>query len=513
MASLVFVVDSSFKRTTIKVTPGRFLRDILEEACSTRRLEPNNHALKTQNGKLLDLSQPFRLSGLGPGAKLQLTQASRSAGVVNVAVQLPASEAGGARLSDKFPSTTSLWLILRKFEDGVAGAKQKLNLTQRAAPSGSEGAGRLLYEQPCINLMGRQLEGFEDLQKTLSQLGVSGSVMMRLEFRVSQQPLEEAMREMEEYFKSQQSLDTVPAGVGSSAAQGPPRVEDAPIGNGDVEAESDPTPMDTDTDAEVPLEPPSLATKDALPEDTPTEDGRHGPQPSEPPTPPSNTLNGISVFLPPTSDTPAAALAPDDPTAFDPLIEHAKSHQAALTRASRNTRLLSDKELEEQETERQAKLALVQNITVRVRYPDQSLIETSLTSSATAADLYEKVRSTLQAADEQFELRYFGSKGQQSLPNSASHRLVKDSGFRGKVLVTLAWASEAGDHARKGPSLKEEYRSRATELKVELVAQQAESEAVEEKAKEVADKGKGKGKAGGDVEARMKKLLAKMGRK
>jgi tether containing UBX domain for GLUT4 len=41
---------------------------------------------------------------------LQLTQASKSPGVVSVALQLPESE-GGQRLNDKFASNTSLWLV------------------------------------------------------------------------------------------------------------------------------------------------------------------------------------------------------------------------------------------------------------------------------------------------------------------------------------------------------------------------------------------------------------------
>ena len=169
MASSVYVVDAALKRTQIKVTPGKYLREILEEACKAKKLNPNEYALKNQSGKLVDLSQPFRLSGLSAGAKLQLTQASRSTGVVSIALQLPESE-GGTRLSDKFPSNTSIWLVLRKFEEGVAGEQnRKLNLTQRGAPSSSSGAGRLHYEQPSLNVMGRNLESFTDLQKTLAE--------------------------------------------------------------------------------------------------------------------------------------------------------------------------------------------------------------------------------------------------------------------------------------------------------------------------------------------------------
>ena len=51
MASNVFVVDASFKRTQVKVTPGKYLREILEEACRGRKLNPEEYTLKTQNNK------------------------------------------------------------------------------------------------------------------------------------------------------------------------------------------------------------------------------------------------------------------------------------------------------------------------------------------------------------------------------------------------------------------------------------------------------------------------------
>lgn len=204
MASNVFVLDSAFKRTQVKVTPGTHMRNVLEEACKARKWDPESYALKTQTNKTVDLSQPFRLSGLTSGAKLTLIQASRSPSVVNVALQLPESE-GGGRLSDKFPSTTSLWLVLRKYEDAVAGQPpRKLNLTQRGVPpTQSAGSGRLEYEQPCLHLLGRNLESFVDLQKTLAQLGLnSGSVLIRLSFKSVGQPLDEAMQEIEQYFSA-----------------------------------------------------------------------------------------------------------------------------------------------------------------------------------------------------------------------------------------------------------------------------------------------------------------------
>jgi tether containing UBX domain for GLUT4 len=519
MSASVFVVDSAARRTQIKVTPGKVLREVLEEACRAKKLNPEAYALKTSNNKAVDLSQPFRLSGLSAGAKLQLVQASRSTGVVSVALQLPDVE-GGGRFTDKFPSNTSLWLVLRKFEEGVAGQPQrKLNLTQRAVPSDGSGAGRLLYEQPSINVMSRTIETFTDLQKTLAQLGINGgSMLMRLNFKNSGQPLEEAMAEISGYFKSvdapseeagksvtQQAQGAHAAGVGSMSS-----VPDASAENAGVPMDGAAGPEPNDDDVEMTSDGPvaPIVEDDVIASSSVTEP--QAPEPEPTPAPQQSLYNGVAVYRAPSNDTPAAALEPDDPTTFEPSIAHAKAHQAALERSGRNTRLLSDKELAEQEAQRQAALATVQTVTVRVRYPDQSMIETTINASETSADVYRKVRETLTHSTEAFELRFVGNKGHQTLPDSASKRLVRDFGFRGKVLVTFVWSQEASADARQAPALKDEYRSHAQELNVDLSSFRAVPQAEgssSQKAEPAKKEGGGKGKGGGDLEAKMKKFL------
>jgi hypothetical protein len=46
MASHVVVIDTSFRRVTIKVTPGKYLTDVLEEACTKFSLKSSNYGLK-----------------------------------------------------------------------------------------------------------------------------------------------------------------------------------------------------------------------------------------------------------------------------------------------------------------------------------------------------------------------------------------------------------------------------------------------------------------------------------
>jgi tether containing UBX domain for GLUT4 len=359
--------------------------------------------------------------------------------------------------------------------------------------------------------MGRGLEGFSDLQKSLSQLGLTGSVMMRLSFKSSGQPLEEAMRQMEQHFVvAEASSSATEAATSANAPSSTTEAPQALLNEAPPSQVNDTTPnADLASNAasidqqlmDVPMEESVTSGIVAAPTDIASEASSSDT---------ANTLNGIAVFRPPSSNTPAAALQEEDSSTFEPGIEHAKAHQAALQRASRNTRLLSDAELAEQASAREAKIATIQSVKVRVRYPDQSIIETKVTAADTAADLYAKVTETLANPSESYELRFAGPKGpHQVLPNTSSQLLVRDFGFRGSILLTLVWAASASVQARQNPSLKEAYRSRATDLKVEL---QGQREAGQEShrtamARPESTSGGSSGKSKVDLEAKMKKFL------
>lgn len=435
-----------------------------------------------------------------------------------MALQLPDSE-GGGRLTDKFTSDQSIWQILRKFEEGVAGGQsKKLNFTERGVPStgASSGAGRLEYDQPCLHIVGRNLETFADLQKTLAQLGFNGgSVAMRLSFKSSRQPLEEAMKEIGQYFSAvtqprvAESSSSATQSAEETHVDAPSKLESPP------NADADNAALPTEATGPKTVEPEDSPMPDAPPAEPVQNDVNASPsiaspsdtiENSKPVSPSEETINGMSVYRPPSNSTPAAALHEEDPATFEPHIDHAKAHQAALQRASRNTRLLSDKELEEQEAARQEKLASVSQVKIRVRYPDLHSIELTCPATETSADLYAKVMGTLRHAPEPFELRYTGNKGFQTLPNNSNQKLVRDFGFKGSVLVTLVWSPEASIKTRQGPILKDEYLTHAQDLKVELASQQATGQANHRAAMKQPDK-PAPGAAKGNIEDKMKKFL------
>ncbi|PHH87012.1 hypothetical protein CDD83_9428 [Cordyceps sp. RAO-2017] len=374
MASHVVVIATDLRRTTIKVTPGTYLVDVLQEACKKLNLSSDKYLIKHKQ-KQVDLSVPFRTSGLLPGAKLELVQKANTPSAVQIALQVPHPEAKdipGGRLIRKFPSDLTLWKVLRQFESGEAGAGRNLNLTARGVASGTSGSGQLFYETPVLNIMGRELATFADFQKTLSQLGHnSGNVLIRLSFRTTSQTLYEAMEQISQFFKETEE----PAGANSTSRPGdyrpPEQAEDA------VMADTAPAPTADDAPAPPPAPAaPSPAAAVASPSAT-----EHQPQSgatsageAEKPTP-TDRYQPVTVFLAPAGTTPAAALAPAEEGDFTPTVAHAQLHQARLQESSRAKRLPSDRELEERAAAQEARIAAIKSALVKVRFPDNTSSE------------------------------------------------------------------------------------------------------------------------------------------
>lgn len=466
------------------------------------------------SNKPVDLSRTIRLANLPQGAKLDLVQASRSPSVVNVALQL---EQPGQRLTHKFPSNTSLWQILRVFE---TISEKNLNLTQRGVPvanTGSFGAGKLNYEIPVINIMGREMGSFTDLQKTLGQLGfTSSSALLRCSFRDSGKTLEEAMTEISTYFTSVDTPEPTKeakgahagdAGTSASALEPP---TEAPAG--DVAGESNPPEPSSAMEDVVPT------TQEATTPTAPAEAATEAPAATNPPAPdtiPGPDQRPITIYTPSTSTTPAAVrnTAAYNEADYVPTVDHARAHQAVLLRAGKNQRLASDAELAEQDRAKAAALAAIDTITVRVRLPDTSHLEARFAAAETAAQLYGCVRGVLAHADQPFTLKYPGARGPLVALPDGPVRLVADLGFRGRQLFNLVWDEGASAAARSSAqrSLKLEWYEKGHEMAVrEPSAADAAAAAGPASAKDGAgDAAPPKKASSGDKESKLKAMLNK----
>ena len=471
------------------------------------------------NNKPLDLSRTVRLSGLLPGAKLELVQTSRSPAVVSVALQLPEAEAQGApnnRLTDKFPSNTTLWLILRKFESGkVGGDGVQRNFTARGVPkawNGDTGAGRLFYEQPVLNVAGRELSSFRDLQKTLAQLGLnSGTALIRLGFRLMTTPLEEAMEQIGQYFQSEEPVDS--QGVedgGSAVAIEPHATTNVPISeaqrsnNGNVpqliEPMEDVTPNIIDH---------TVAGSAVDGEKRPVEVSSVPVTSSTASILSGSARSTISVYAPPSSAIPQAAQKAHRESDYEPTIAHAKLHQSRLAATSQNKRLPTHAEEAAQKEEQAKKLASIKEVTIRVRFPDQMQVDKSFSNESTASDLYAFVKEIMLHGNEPFSLMLSSGKGPVPVPKNGNEHLIGQLGMVGRVLVTLNWDEGASSQARLAASMKSDVAAQAKQIDYPKI-QDEEENAEEEKVNTSTVKGKekesGKTKSSGGTPKWLKHL-------
>ncbi|KAI5196906.1 hypothetical protein E4T39_07542 [Aureobasidium subglaciale] len=473
MASHVVVLDAAFKRVQIKVTPATSLRTVLEQACDKFQLDPDQHILKNTKDKAIDLSLPFRLSGLVSGAKLQLVQSSRSPSAVKVALQLPAED-NSPRLEDHFPSNTPLWLILRKFEDGVAGNTRKLNLTERSAPSSETGSGYLCYLQPCLNIGGnaKELSSFLDLQKSLAQLGHNrGNVLIRLSFRNEGVRMEEAKAQITTYL---QALSPQEAGqmqdTSSHGAHAAPDVQMSSVPDADAdnsavlranEADQDPS-----EDSIMSPAPDTAPAERPAQEDGVIASSSTTQLPSiESPIPP--LASGISVYAAPSDSTPFAARQAYNEADYLPSVEHANAHQARLLRLSRNTRLPSDREIAEKRATQAAALGDIKFVTLRIRFPDMMQVEWRATPNDTSESLYTKVKEMLDDSSLKFRLQITGFQMKPLIFDPRSQKkLIEDLGIKDRSLITFVWDDSVDKDTRDRPLLKQALRGQAKELEV-----------------------------------------------
>ncbi|KAE9980422.1 hypothetical protein BLS_008754 [Venturia inaequalis] len=482
MASNVVVVDTTARRITVKVNPETQLTDVLKQACEKWKLLPELYNLK-YNNKAIDLSRTYRVAGLPSGAKLELVQSSRTPSVVNIALQLPQTE-NNARLTEKFPSDTTIWQILRRFEAGVAGGStNQYNLTQRGiaqTAEGGTGAGRLFYEMPTVQVMSKQLGTFEELQNTLGQLGItSGSTLLRLSFKNSGRPLEDAMKQITEFFKEAQSSElsaALAADAAAAEASNPAPVTESQTAvlpkaeatesstkpQTDSEPMSDVLPTTTEQTSLDSTSPVLQTTSDVAVERPPSESG---------------PIRKIAVFSAPSAAVPQAATMPHNDNDFSHSVEQLKQHQSRLADLGKNRRLPSDAEIAAAEKTKADKLAGLQKITVRVKMPDQMQIQGEFNREDTNAALWSVVQLALRHPDQEFALKYVDARGRHvPLNKTPVKTLIQDLGWTGDTSLYMTWGENVDPKARKEQSLNDDCQKQAKELKINLPQPEAEPE-------------------------------------
>lgn len=261
----------------------------------TSSLKYNRHGNKN-----LDLSLPFRFTKLSPGAKLELVQLpkGRSSAPASVTVALQIMDSSASRLTEKFLATTSIWAILRSFEQksqnlGVSG----INITEQPVVSTNEvgGSGRLFYAMPVVQIVNRELATLEDLQKTLQDLGFNGgTALLRLKMRPTDIPLEEALEKISAFAPVVTPLPATPG-------EAPPVAPPPPL----PQASSETVPLKS-TETKEPVDAVLSPPEDAMPISETSEAGP--PTETGLPEPPQYPHSReITVLAPAQGNVPEAA--------------------------------------------------------------------------------------------------------------------------------------------------------------------------------------------------------------
>lgn len=399
--------------------------------------------------KTVDLTGPFRTSGLSPGAKLELVQKSKSASVVSIALDV-----NGQRYTKKLPSDMSLWKVMRQFETTEKG----LNLTGRSIPVGTNN-GQLYHEGPVVNIMGREYSAMEDLQKTMSQCGInSGSIVLRLTFKLGDRTLHDAIQEIAQY------LDEVepekPKTGEEVAPHAAPAIEQATAD--DVVMGENTTP---ETQEPIRNEDQVVSPASTQPGATSDEMIADGPAPTPTSTDP---LQPTNVFNAPASSTPVAAHTREDDSVYEPTIAHAQLRQQQLLHRSQNTRLKSDAELAAEAAAAAAQIAKITSVEVKVRFPDQTSAVWNITPEETGAFLYQAIRNVMANPTAPFKLVLPGPK---TIIQESEKKLIAGYKLKGREMLHLLWDDSVAANTRKEVFLKGSVASRAKEVVVPKIPQ------------------------------------------
>lgn len=418
--------------------------------------------------KHFNLNDAFRVTGLPAGAKLELVSKSKTTSVVNIALRLPEADAKdvpNGRLMDKFRSDTTLWKMLRHFEAKGTPSGRTLNFTDRGVPQTSNGlqagSGQLYYEMPVLRIMNREVSTLADFQKTLSQLGLdSGSQMIQLSFKSTDQSLNDAMQQISQFFQEEEIAEanekeavpkSEPAAAPVSSTSAP-----APVPETSVTETAADVSKDRDTAGNKRPAEPADGTADAMDID-------------EPAATPRDVLKPVNVFSAPTNATIAAASIDLPESYYTPTVAHAQAHQQKLQESAVNRRLKSDAELEAEARAEEAKVASVKTIEVKVRFPDQTSAQWVFTPEDTGATLYKAVRSVMANETAPFKLVLPGPPTvSKHIKDDAGtkHKLIKGYRLTGRVLVNLIWEDKVAQDIKKQPFLKGEYVTQAKAVEV-----------------------------------------------
>ena len=324
--------------------------------------------------------------------------------------------------------------------------------------------------------MGREFASFTDMQKSLAQLGFnSGSVLLRLSFRRTERPLEEAIAEIDTFFKSAEGEQNVVSHSANAAkAESAPSVPEHSRASNDSERQSPPEPSSPSHIQAPPLQSAALSSAQSPQGNEAQARLESSALLSDATSALDQTITGpaerpISVFAPSSASTPAASRQAFNEKDYEPTIAHAKLHQARLATTGVNKRLPTDAELAAQAETQAKRNADVKELDIKVRFPDEMQVISKFSNLDTSNTLYDFVKGLMKNENEPFSLTFSSAQGPRSVPKEGNLRLTGDLGMAGRVLVIVVWEVGASSEVRGGSVLKPEFQTKAKQIEVKEI--------------------------------------------
>lgn len=410
------------------------MNEVLEEACRKAGVSDSSYFTLRHGKSAVDLSLPFRLSRLSPGAKVDLIRlpsvqegssgavsAGGRSGVVAAAkVNVALNVALAPRRTAHVAASDSLWQVLEIFDEQMSGdaAADESAHHGRVLSHASVRSDGLVYRDQCVVQLNHKEYATDEVLKstTLSSLGIkNGSAVIRVSFKQTDALM---------------------------GAEGVQRIDRVPITT--LPAEKVELPTTTGDDER----PPNI--------DRATETSRQDTSTSE--LTPILQTRDIQVLIPSASTAPYHA-TPQAHEAEDSglSLDQARSYHASLLNRSQVSSgpLLTQKLRERQAAEKRL-ASRPDTCRVKFRFSDGTQVIGSFKPTEVAGDLYDFVASVLRDPSVPFTLTVLGEN--QKVERNGSGRgsgseIWRDLGFGSGVTVQVAATTDVQ------PRLRDEYRA------------------------------------------------------
>ncbi|ODV88185.1 hypothetical protein CANARDRAFT_5484 [[Candida] arabinofermentans NRRL YB-2248] len=436
-------VKYQFKTFKAEVKPGTLIQQALEDACKHFKLDPDAHALEHGKGHL-DLSLPYRLTGLPHGCSLDLVKlpegakkSSATSGTAKVTIKLQIIAPEGdvsfhmpppTQLVNHFTSGDSITKMLEGFESSTG-----LKFFDRVYSTKVPGKKTIYHYHPIVQSFSTILESPDQFKQPLSKLGLTGgSHSLRLRFKRTE-TIEETPVVIETQEIDQTMTDATPDEEKVKKAEKPAKVA--------TKEEVNDNENEKGTEATKEKQNQSIAVKH----------------------------EEIEVYKPVlTRSLPSDT---SDESTYDLSIDQARLYQSMLSKQANTNGQIMSKRQREQLQQKKKTLAVTECL-IRIKFPDQNTVQFNMSPTKKLSDLYELLvqkilvlSSSQQEAisnDEKpiFELHIpYPAQAVLTSISDFDRELVAHCGFGHRTLLVYK-----DDSGKRSQYIKDEYLSKAKNL-------------------------------------------------